>query len=109
MKQRFTNLKKYSVAVAPELEKELHNWGVNSKIIDKIKARTELGVSKYGTELHTHNGRCPLKDLEEELLDALQYAKQAQMMEGGKSESTKFINYNFILTSLVRLLVELQN
>lgn len=37
------------------------------------------GLAKYGTELHTHNGRSTLRDFEEEIVDALQYGIQAMM------------------------------
>ena len=39
----------------------------------------EKGLSKYGTELHTHNGRSAIQDFEEEIVDALQYGIQAIM------------------------------
>lgn len=45
-------------------------------VIKDLEFRAELGEAKYGTRLHTFNGRDPLIDLYEELLDALVYAVQ---------------------------------
>jgi hypothetical protein len=52
-------------------------------IIKAIAQRSEVGLSKYGTILRVNNGRDCVNDLEQELLDALQYLKQARM-EGKK-------------------------
>jgi hypothetical protein len=38
-----------------------------------------MGEMKYGTVLREHNGRDCVNDLEQELLDALQYLQQAKM------------------------------
>lgn len=45
-------------------------------IRDGLAARRELGVSKYGRPLESHNGRDALRDCWEETLDALVYAVQ---------------------------------
>jgi hypothetical protein len=45
--------------------------------IPALEARTQLGVVRYGDALHTHNGRDSLRDLREEILDAVQYLAQA--------------------------------
>lgn len=44
-----------------------------------IEERSRIGIEHYGTELMTFNGRDAVRDLYEELLDALVYLKQAQM------------------------------
>ena len=73
--------------VSESLIKELReDWGRTPETLDIIKAiseRSEVGLSKYGTVLRVNNGRDCLNDLEQELLDALQYLKQARM-EGKK-------------------------
>lgn len=46
-------------------------------VIEDMKARKQFGLEKYSTVLQAFNGRKPLKDLYEELLDAVVYAKQA--------------------------------
>lgn len=73
--------------VSEALIKELRNdWGRTPETLDIIKAisqRSEVGLNKYGTVLRVNNGRDCLNDLEQELLDALQYLKQARM-EGKK-------------------------
>jgi hypothetical protein len=49
---------------------------VFSKMETLIEARAEVGEAKYGRRLQTNNGRNPLQDLLEELLDACNYMKQ---------------------------------
>jgi hypothetical protein len=45
--------------------------------IPALEARTQLGKARYGDALHTYNGRDPVRDLREEILDAVQYLAQA--------------------------------
>lgn len=47
-----------------------------------LEARAQLGLQRYGTPLMTHNGRMPLADLYQELLDALMYLAQHQAETG---------------------------
>lgn len=54
---------------------------VTERVIEDLKARTELGLKKYGRPLTTFDGRKSLQDLYEELLDACQYIKKAIMEE----------------------------
>lgn len=49
---------------------------IQSMVIDDIRARREVGISRYGTALQPHNGRDALWDLYEELLDAVMYVRQ---------------------------------
>lgn len=52
-------------------------------VIEDMRQRAELGRSRYGTYLRTHNGRAALRDAYEEALDLCMYLKQ-MMMERGK-------------------------
>lgn len=45
-------------------------------LIADMRARHELGQRKYGQPLQAHNGRSALRDLYDELLDAVVYARQ---------------------------------
>lgn len=45
-------------------------------VIEQLGPRAQFGQSKYGTPLLPFNGRNPLKDRREELLDALVYTEQ---------------------------------
>jgi hypothetical protein len=45
-------------------------------VLDDIRERDATGRAKYGTRLQVHNGRRPLVDLYQELLDATVYARQ---------------------------------
>lgn len=48
-------------------------------VVADLEARRAKGIQTYGTPLRAHNGRDPLWDLYEELLDAACYARQAIM------------------------------
>lgn len=48
-------------------------------LAEAVKRRTEVGTERYGVPLHSHAGRDVLRDLGEELVDAVQYATQALM------------------------------
>lgn len=50
---------------------------VQSLVIEDIRKRRELGITRYGTPLQPFNGRDVLRDLYEELLDAACYVRQA--------------------------------
>ena len=50
---------------------------------DGLRARERVGVAKYGTRLLARNGRAPLVDLVQELLDGTVYAWQAAMEAPG--------------------------
>jgi len=45
-------------------------------VMRDLNARKQLGLDRYGSLLQAHNGRDALRDLYEELLDALVYCKQ---------------------------------
>lgn len=46
-------------------------------MVEDIKRRDEFGLQKYGTRLQPFNGRNPIKDTYEELLDAIVYTRAA--------------------------------
>jgi hypothetical protein len=46
-------------------------------VVEDMQARDHAGRQKYGTPLQAHNGRDPLVDLYQELLDAVVYLRQA--------------------------------
>lgn len=46
---------------------------------EMIDARQTEGIRKYGVSLQTFNGRNPYQDTHEELVDAFQYIKQAEL------------------------------
>jgi hypothetical protein len=45
-------------------------------VLEDMRKRDELGRQRYGTRLQPHNGRDSLRDLYEELLDAVAYTRQ---------------------------------
>lgn len=56
---------------------------VREMFLDLLAARERKGIETYGTTLQTHNGRDPLKDALDELIDAVQYVVQAIMERKG--------------------------
>jgi len=52
---------------------------VTRSLIDLLSERERKGIATYGRSLETFNGRSAPQDLIEELLDAVQYARQWQM------------------------------
>ena len=56
------------------------------EVLDDMKQRHEFGLKKYGTPLQPFNGRDPLVDAYQEMLDACVYLRQ--WMQENKSNST---------------------
>jgi len=50
---------------------------IQSRVIEDIEARREVGIKRYGTALQPNNGRDALLDAYEEALDLTMYLKQA--------------------------------
>jgi len=55
-----------------------------SLVIEDMEARDNVGRLRYGTPLQAFNGRDPLVDLYQELLDACVYCRQAIFERDGK-------------------------
>lgn len=51
-------------------------------LIQAIAEREHYGITKYGRPLQSHNGRNPMIDLWEELMDALNYTTQVLVEQG---------------------------
>lgn len=49
---------------------------IQTQVIADLVKRREVGIERYGTPLQPWNGRDPVRDLYEELLDGACYAKQ---------------------------------
>lgn len=52
---------------------------VFAEVRRRLDEREALGIKRYGKSLETFNGRDAFRDLEDELLDGLNYATQARM------------------------------
>ncbi len=61
-----------------------HHPRVYALVHDDIKARVHLGIHRYGVPLTPHNGRDALRDLYEELIDAVMYTRQVIYERDGK-------------------------
>lgn len=55
---------------------------VQAVLIEALKQRMEFGLRKYGRPLETHNGRDPLRDMWEEMLDMVSYFTQYILEQG---------------------------
>lgn len=53
-----------------------------ARLIVDIEERKAIGIERYGTPLQPFNGRDPLVDCYQELIDAAQYAKQRELEAG---------------------------
>jgi hypothetical protein len=53
-------------------------------VMRDMESRDQVGRKRYGVQLQPHNGRDALRDLYEELLDAVVYARQAIYERDGK-------------------------
>jgi hypothetical protein len=53
-------------------------------VIEDMRQRDALGLSRYGTRLQPHNGRDGLTDLYHELLDGAVYARALIYERDGK-------------------------
>jgi hypothetical protein len=70
----------------PATDQPLPSGGVTEvqqALINAIAARRELGIRKYGQPVMTHNGRNPLRDAWEEVIDLAVYLTQ-MMLEAGE-------------------------
>lgn len=79
----------FSQPVYPQLIKYLKQYQLDDvRIVEELRQRRELGIEKYGTELHTFNGRDCLRDCKEELLDLAQYVCQLYLESDQDKERT---------------------
>ena len=53
-------------------------------VIEDMRKRAEIGKSRYGTYLRTHNGRNALRDAYEEAMDLCMYLKQLMLEDGNQ-------------------------
>lgn len=50
-----------------------------ARVRELLIERRAVGIERYGRPLEVGNGRDPIQDLEEEIVDAFQYVNQATM------------------------------
>lgn len=56
---------------------------VQDQVVEYIERRKAVGVERYGTALQANNGRDALRDLFEELVDAVNYCAQTLIERDG--------------------------
>jgi hypothetical protein len=59
-------------------------YPVQAVLIEALKQRMQFGLKKYGRPLETNNGRDPLLDMWEEMLDMVSYFTQFVLEQGVK-------------------------
>lgn len=69
----------YDPSVRQQLPTPNEHRDIQSRVIEDLRRRRQVGIERYGTPLQPHNGRDVLQDLYEELLDAACYVKQAMV------------------------------
>jgi hypothetical protein len=67
-----------SIDVAVEVANDLKGFALQP-IAEDVEARIRIGERKYGKRLQSFNGRDAVKDLYDEVLDALNYSKQLEI------------------------------
>ncbi len=76
----------------------------DAAVREALEARARLGLERYGTALHSHNGRDAEEDALQEALDGLMYVQQA-MMEWG-SDARLSAARDALLSAATLLLAE---
>jgi hypothetical protein len=71
----------------------LSQVGARREIIDGMKARVGLGISRYGQPLYTNDGRDTMGDLIPEIMDALIYAQKGVAMSDASSAQAEFFAF----------------
>jgi hypothetical protein len=74
-------------------------------VVEAIKARIKLGFDRYGTYLHTHDGRNTQIEIWQEIVDALYYSIKGSLE--APALSVEAGQYRFIkqtLTALIKVL-----
>lgn len=63
----------------PKPQRSERSQSVTDAVVADLQTRRDHGIRKYDTELLTFNGRDPLLDTYQEVLDAVMYLKQCLM------------------------------
>lgn len=63
--------------VIDEINERTYLGRFRHAVADRVAERQREGIGRYGVSLQAHNGRDALLDLDDEIVDAIQYARQA--------------------------------
>lgn len=75
-------------------------------VVAVLRARRQFGLDKYGTVLHSHNGRDPMADALQEVLDLIVYLRQAVMERPASKSRRRAMHDAVSLTDRLLWLVE---
>lgn len=69
-----------------------------ARVARDVEKRKQFGITKYGTGLQAFNGRNPLVDAYQEILDGVMYLRQAleEAKERSRSEGSALVTAIFI-------------
>lgn len=78
---------------------------IGAWVAGELVARTEVGASRYGEALHTHNGRGARVDAEQEAFDLLQYLQQwiMERRDEGGDVRRLVLARSWVLAALVEM------
>jgi hypothetical protein len=62
---------------------------VQDRLVQMVLARKEIGISRYGSALMTHNGRDALQDAFEEAVDLAAYLTQLSMERDDETRAVR--------------------
>lgn len=57
-------------------------------VCERLQERSDFGKEKYGSRLHTFNGRDCELDAQQEIIDCIQYISQLKLEDNSLSEET---------------------
>jgi len=75
-------------------------------VAEALRARRQFGLDKYGTLLHSHNGRDPMADALQEALDLTVYLRQAVMERPSCKSRRRLLGDAVLLADRLLWLVE---
>jgi hypothetical protein len=85
---------------------DLQPWNSSAhlRLAAELEKRRDLGMARYGSLLQAHNGRDALRDLLDECLDGIVYARQAAI-EGYDAAGLGIVERRLIAAATVAILL----
>lgn len=77
---------------------KIENKSYNSEVLQELVKRYEFGLSKYGIPLMSDDGRDSVRDINEELLDAIMYTIKAKYNKCNLTSTKKLL---YVLTEII--------
>jgi|SRR5271170_1136135 len=84
----------------PSYLDKVENKTYNSEVLQQLIGRYDFGISKYGIPLMSDDGRDSVRDINEELLDAIQYTVKAKYNKCDLTSTKKLL---YVLNEIVNM------